>query len=101
MCAHTNSTRVVIFAWPLETDGLSGLLANNPDDFRSCGHMVSRTSRKGRSACSMTNRGLPISLMAAPWTVDTYLVRLPCVNEVEAATHGTPLQMRLGIYLRR
>ena len=49
----------------------------------------------------MTNRGLSINLLATPYGVDTYLVRLDCVDG-SSLSEGDPLEdFRLGMFLRR
>lgn len=90
-----------IFAWPIQTNYQPGLLASNPDAFSGCEHIISMSSRRGRSPYSMTNRGLAIKLMAVPSSVDTYLVRLDCADERVVVADDEPSQPRLGMFLRR
>jgi hypothetical protein len=73
------------------------MLADSPDDFKSCAHIVPRPALKGRSPYSMTNRGLAIKLIAIPWSLDTYLVRLDCVDEREAFATEVRVMVRLAI----
>ena len=50
---------------------------------------------------SLTNRGLSIKLMTIPFAIDTYLVRLDCVDELLPAGDGPADAYRLGNFLRR
>ena len=92
-----------IFAWQMCSDGEPGLLADSPDSFWDCSGVKSLSSRKGRSSYAVTNRGLSIKLAAVMFKVDTYLVRLECVDE--HLNEGSPdvahEDFRLGIFLRR
>ena len=91
-----------IFAWSIEHPEQTGLLASSPAAFAKSGLVTSVASRKGRASYTMTNRGLSLKLMATPFTSDTYLVCLDCVDM-------RPLQFttdqegpyRIGMYLRR
>lgn len=91
-----------IFAWPIHRSNQPGLLADEPKAFRHCQSVVAVESRRGRTPYSMTNRGLSIKLLAAPYTVDTYLVCLDCVDG-SLPFEGSPLyeNYRLGIFIRR
>ncbi len=81
---------------------LHGLLAHNPEAFRECREVRKTTSRKGRSAYTMTNRGLSIKLTAILWSMNTYLVRLYCDDNTVATSDGAHGDSsRLGILLTR
>ena len=97
----TQSDDHSIFAWPIQHELQPGLLAPNPDVFADCEHIVSQSSRRGRSPYSMTNRGLSIKLLAVPSNVDTYFVRLDCADQRLALADDDPTQSRLGMFLRR
>ena len=90
-----------IFAWSISRSPQPGLLAPKPKAFEKCHSMRDVGMRAARSPFSMTNRGLSIKLLATPWTVDTYLVRLDCAD-ASSLKEPIPLdQVRLGIFLRR
>ena len=90
-----------IFAWPIHRSNQPGLLADKPKAFAQCQLTEALNVRQGRAPYSMTNRGLSIKLLAIPYTVDTYLVRLDCA-EGSSPREGAPLgNFRLGIFLRR
>ena len=92
-----------IFAWPIHRRDQPGLLADSPAAFEKCQFVRTMTSRKGRSAYSLTNRGLSIKLMADRFTTDTYVVRLDCVDRlllVDDVPAGGD-EPRLGMFLRR
>lgn len=90
-----------IFAWPIHRHYQPGLLADSAAAFANCQYVKSMSSRKGRSSYSLTNRGLSIKLLAAPFATDTYLVRLDCDNGLLPANDGASDEFRLGIFLRR
>ncbi|MCJ1273109.1 hypothetical protein MMC21_000898 [Puttea exsequens] len=90
-----------IFAWPINRLGQPGLLADNPSAFAHCQSTRAVNVRKGRAPYSMTNHGLSIKLLATPYTADTYLVRLDCMNELLPANSGSIGEYRLGMFLRR
>jgi hypothetical protein len=88
-----------IFAWPMQREKQSGLLANDPTAFANCQFVRVMTSRRGRSSYALTNRGLSVKLMATPYVTDTYIVRLDCADGL---TDGRPAEdFRHGIFLRR
>lgn len=90
-----------IFAWPISLDDQPGMLADSPAAFANCQHVQSITTRKGNSPFFITNRGFSIKLMATPFTVDTYIVALNCVNS-QLVRDGSPVDSyRLAIFLRR
>ena len=86
-----------IFAWPMNRDELSGLLARSPASFKDCSNIILRTTRAGRAPYAMTNRGLSTKFMAVAWVVDTYLVSLDCFYRFVQPHDGA----RLGIFLKR
>lgn len=90
-----------IFAWSIHRHDQPVLLADSPEAFVDCQYTKPMTSRNGRSAYSLTNRGLSIKLMAAQFTTDTYIVRLDCVNGLLPADAGPIDGYRLGMFLRR
>lgn len=90
-----------IFAWPIGLDDQPGLLADSPAAFADCQHVQSITTRKGNPPFSITNRGISIKLMATPFTVDTYIVALNCVNGQLIRDRSPVDRYRLGIFLRR
>lgn len=90
-----------IFAWPIHRHDQPGLFAESPAAFINCHHVKTITSRKGRSPYSLTNRGLSIKFLAYPFTTDTYLVRLECVDELLRVGDGPLDDLRLGMFLRR
>ena len=69
----TSSARIV-----QQLEFLHGLLAPSPKAFGQCQNVRETTSRRGRTAYTMTNRGLSISFAALLVSMDTYLVRLYC-----------------------
>ena len=90
-----------IFAWSIHRYPQPGLLADKPKAFKQCQLMRAVGMRAARTPYSMTNRGLSIKPLATPYTTDTYLVRLDCVDE-SLPKEGIPLEeIRLGIFLRR
>lgn len=92
-----------LFAWPIKDTQPSGLLADSPEAFATCQKVVSRNSRHGRSAYSLTNRGLSVQLPATPCSTDTYLVQLECDDvqlPVPVDIYGQG-ELRLGIYVVR
>ena len=90
-----------IFAWSIHCSPQPGLLADEPRAFEKCHLMKAVGMRAARAPFSMTNRGLSIKLLATPYTVDTYLVRLDCAD-ASLLQDGMFLDdMRLGIFLRR
>ena len=91
-----------IFAWPIHRSNQPGLLADEPKAFRHCQSVIAVNKRRGRAPYSMTNRGLSIKLLANPYTVDTYLVCLDCVDG-SLPLGEVPVfeNFRLGIFLRR
>ncbi|KAK4575370.1 hypothetical protein LTR86_001224 [Recurvomyces mirabilis] len=74
-----------IFAWPIQDDDEPGLLAMDPDAFKTCSEVVTMSSRRRGSSYSITNRGLSIKLAATPFETDTYLVRLDCIDHQQSA----------------
>ena len=92
-----------IFAWPISRPDQPGLLADNPEAFEKCQHIRTMVSRKGNSSYSMTNRGLSIKLMATPFKIDTYLVRLDCADGLAPNKYDPedPDGLRLGMFVRR
>lgn len=90
-----------VFVWPIHRSDQPGLLADKSKAFKQCQSVRAVDTRRGRAPYSMTNRGLSIKLLATPYTVDTYLVRLDCVDG-SLPSGGVPLEnFRLGIFLRR
>ncbi|KAK5148776.1 hypothetical protein LTR04_000523, partial [Oleoguttula sp. CCFEE 6159] len=89
-----------IFAWPAPHDG-PGLLAKSPAAFAACRHVKALGSREGRSAFSITNRGLSIKLDMKPWSTDTYLAPLRCVDESLQSKVESNEGTCMGIFLRR
>ncbi|KAL8782558.1 MAG: hypothetical protein Q9213_005283 [Squamulea squamosa] len=83
-----------IFAWPIHREEQVGLLADSPAAFAGCQNVRVLSSGKGRSAYSMTNRGLSCEFIAKPYSPNTYFVRLDCENIDMADYH-------LGMFLRR
>lgn len=90
-----------IFAWEIEHSGQSGLLADSPTAFGKCQSVKKLSSRRDHSPFFFTNRGLSIRLSATPYTLDTYLVRLDCMNSLLPTEDGDPDDYRLGMFLRR
>lgn len=90
-----------IFAWPIQRHHQNGLLADSPKAFAGCQYTKAILSRNGRSPYSLTNRGLSIKLLATPFAVDTYLVRLDCVDGLLPVASGHTGELRLGMFLRR
>lgn len=82
-----------IFAWHMEAEEVSGLLAPCPARFTGCGSIMPLWSIERRRPFSATNRGLSIQLPTRPGPVGTYLTWLDCVN---LETGG-----QLYLYLRR
>lgn len=89
-----------IFAWPIQHDAQPGLLADNPAAFAECGYIRAIVPRIGHSSYALTNRGLSTKFMAAPFTTDTYIVPLDCVDERFVENYD-PDEVRLGMFLRR
>ncbi|KAL9003408.1 MAG: hypothetical protein Q9188_003713 [Gyalolechia gomerana] len=87
-----------IFAWPIQRDDQTGLLADSPAAFAECQDTKQIIDRRNHSSFSITNRGLPCRFIAKPFIVDTYLARLDCKDKTPPYHLGSPL---LGIYLRR
>ena len=78
-----------------------GLLADEPKAFQKSHSMEDVGMRAARAPFTMTNRGLSIKLLATPYTVDTYLVRLDCAD-ASLLKERIPLDhVRIGIFLRR
>ena len=90
-----------IFAWPTLRRNQPGLLAESPVAFTNCQDIKPVSSRKGRSLFTLTNRGLSMKFMASPFTTDTYLVRLDCVDRSLLRTRQQADDFRLGMFLRR
>ena len=90
-----------IFAWPIRRHNQPGLLADSPQAFAKCQNVRPMVSRKGRSSYSLSNRGLSIKLMAAPFVADTYIVRLECDDAQLPADDCSAEELRLGMFLRR
>ena len=90
-----------IFAWSMHCFPQPGLLADEPKAFEECHLMKAVGMRAARAPFSMTNRGLSIKLLATPYTVDTYLIRLDYAD-ASLLKDRIPLDdIRLGIFLRR
>ncbi|TKA77916.1 hypothetical protein B0A49_05463 [Cryomyces minteri] len=89
-----------IFAWPA-LDDRSGLLAKSPAAFATCRHVKALGSREGHSAYFMTNRGLSIPLDMKPWSADTYLAALHCVDESLRSESALNEETCVSIFLRR
>jgi hypothetical protein len=85
-----------IFAWPMRKKKFSGLLAPSPACFTGCANTVSIRSVGGREPFSMTNRGLSITLKITPWSSDTYLAFLDCMDKTKPKD-----RVDIGIFLRR
>ena len=90
-----------IFAWPINWPNQPGMLAVSPAAFTDCQHIRPIKSRSGQSTYHMTNRGLSIKLWAGPYSGDTYIARLDCVDSSQPSDVDDINQLRLGIFLRR
>ncbi|KAG9231096.1 heterokaryon incompatibility protein-domain-containing protein, partial [Amylocarpus encephaloides] len=89
-----------ILAWPINRPNQPSLFADHPQAFASCRYIVAAPAMKGGSPYSLTNRGMSIRLMAAPYTTGIYVARLNCFN-LEMSAGGLPPSFRLGIFLKR
>lgn len=85
-----------IFAWSMGRKKVSGLLAPSASCFAGAMNTVSLSPGKSSQPFSMTNRGLSIHLEITPWSANTYLAYLDCVQEPKP-NH----QVKVGIFLRR
>lgn len=90
-----------IFAWPIHRSNQPGLLADKPKAFERCRSIRAVNTQLGRPSFSMTNRGLSIELLATPYTTDTYLVRLECVDGPVPKEERPLGNFYLGMFLRR
>ena len=88
-----------IFAWNVYRDNQPGLLAETPKAFEHCQHTIAITPREGHSSYSLTNRGLSIKLVAVQFTIDIYLARLDCVNQIPGESFDQEYHM--GIFLKK
>lgn len=82
-----------IFAW-VGLPGPCGLLATSPAPFHERGHIGPLGRRYSNGPYSMTNRGISITLDLIPWTLDTYVGLLDCVEMPDKSC-------RIGIFLHR
>lgn len=90
-----------IFASVGMGDRYRGLLARTPEDFAGCGSVKIVRPKKGRSAYTMTNRGVEITLNLTLWTLDTYLARIHC-NAPVSLPNSAPVEGNVsGIFLKR
>jgi hypothetical protein len=85
-----------IFAWKGLQPSLPGLLASSPEAFTTSGGIRNVKDRKGRRPFIMNNRGLHGLVPLIPYTLDTYLMLLPCTRQPPAG-HVE----HVGIFLRR
>jgi hypothetical protein len=89
-----------MFAWDRGLEGhfggYSGLLATSPSQFVTCQAVVRAPSQglPNTGRFELTNVGLSISLMTAPWAMETYLCILHC-------TLKDYPDIRLGVFLER
>lgn len=68
--------------------------------FENAKGIESVRTRRGRSAYSITNRGVSITFTLIPWSTDTYLAPLNCAYRFILDERGAG-DGRLGIFLRR
>lgn len=91
-----------IFAWPMPRPEPCGLLAPSPKVFENVAELWPVPSRKGRSAYSMTNRGLNIKLLAKPFLRNVYIARLVCSEDMMEGPENEPEEHSYTIiFLRR
>ena len=90
-----------IFAWAMTTCDQSGHLAESPAAFEYCRGVKPSTTCRGGSPFFMSNRGLSVRLLARPLTVDTYWVRLDCVDKRKSRDFPKLEEYRLVLFLRR
>jgi hypothetical protein len=93
-----------IFAWTSTLGVLGqGLLASSPNAFSRCGYVTrisERYEREGRASCSMTNGGLSITFNLTPWTTNTYIALLRCIDD-SITPKAAQDQYVMGIFLKR
>ncbi|KAI1163479.1 HET-domain-containing protein [Nemania serpens] len=88
-----------IFAWSMPPlSKCRGLLAPSPDLFANRMHLWPEWLRNNQSSCTITNRGLSISLLLTPWAADIYLALLQCRSRPPP---GSGPIRHVGIFLRR
>lgn len=85
-----------IFVWKGLQPRLPGLLASSPEDFASSGDVIIIRDRNTVGPYSMNSRGVHGLVRMYPYTLDTYLMVLPC-----ARRHPDKKNARIGIFLRR
>lgn len=94
---HSNDQS--IFAWSSSSNEItgpilhSGLLAYSPDNFRHSSRITPSIKKLSHVPYAVTNFGLSITFHMVPWTMNTYLVALDCVNE-------SAQPQRVGIFLK-
>jgi hypothetical protein len=85
-----------IFLWEGLQPGLPELLASSPEAFAASGNVRNTRDRHGRRPYALNNRGIHGQVRLVPYTLDTYLMLLPCTRQ---DTTGEIAQV--GILLRR
>lgn len=92
-----------IFAWPIQQDHQTGLLADSPAAFAECHHTKCVTRRQNHFPFSNTNRGLSCKFVTLPFIVDTYLVRIDCTNYRHGSSNSSEVSGLdvMAMFLRR
>jgi hypothetical protein len=90
-----------IFVWKGLQPGLPGLLASSPEAFASSGDVKSIRDRKGRRPFTVNNRGVHGLFRLFPYTLDTYLMVLPCIRRDSTDLDTSDGIAQVGIFLRQ
>lgn len=83
-----------IFAWTNPGTAYRGLLATSPDEFSTSCSIGPSATRLNLKPYLVTNKGISLEFIMAPWYLDTFLVFLDCETE------ETP-PSRLAIFLHK
>jgi hypothetical protein len=90
-----------IFAWDSIDPKYPGILAKEPKNFADCISVKLTSLHQGKSAYTITNRGVWITLNLAQWTLHTYLARIHCFDRSKTTGDTTNAEELTGIFLRR
>ena len=88
-----------IFVWRGFSWGMPGLLASSAKAFASSGNVRNIRDEKGTPSYTVNNRGVHGQVQLYPYTLDTYLMLLPCDRRNPSTPWST--SGRIGIFLRR
>ncbi|KAL8869505.1 MAG: hypothetical protein Q9174_004223 [Haloplaca sp. 1 TL-2023] len=80
-----------IFAWPINDEACTGLLAKSPSDFAGCNDVI---SIRGSTGFSESNGELSIKLRVIPYSMETYCALLHCTDQ-------TSTDARIAIFLTK